>query len=97
MSAQSIFNPASFTFCRQMTPDDHSKVLKDFVQAVEVAAAAGFDCIEVHMGHGYLMSQYLSPHLNPNTLLVERLAFPVKVCMIAAVLCCVVQRIKKTL
>lgn len=81
MSAQSIFNPASFTFCRQMTTEDHAKVLNDFVEAAKVAVAAGFDCIEVHCGHGYLLSQYLSPHLNPNTTLEERLAFPTQVCL----------------
>lgn len=79
MSAQSIFNPAAFRFCRAMTCDDYDRLLKNFVEAAEVAVEAGFDCLEVHCGHGYLLSQFLSPHLNPRTTLQERLQFPIKV------------------
>jgi anthraniloyl-CoA monooxygenase len=79
MSAQSIFNPAAFSFCRKMTDNDRIQLLNNFVQASEIAVAAGFDCIEVHCGHGYLLSQYLSPHLNPGTTLEERLVFPLEV------------------
>mgnify|MGYP005996359661 CR=1 FL=1 len=79
MSAQSIFNPAAFRYCRAMSVKDHDNVLNNFVQAASVAVDAGFDCLEVHCGHGYLLSQFLSPHLNPNTTFEERLRFPLKV------------------
>ena len=79
MSAQSIFNPASFSFCRKMTDVDQYKVIENFTQAAEVAVAAGFDCVEIHCGHGYLLSQYLSPALNPSTTVKERVSFPLKV------------------
>jgi len=79
MSAQSIFNPAAFRFCRVMTADDYDRLLRNFVEAAEVAVEAGFDCLEVHCGHGYLLSQFISPHLNPGTTLQERLKYPLKV------------------
>jgi 2,4-dienoyl-CoA reductase-like NADH-dependent reductase (Old Yellow Enzyme family) len=79
MSAQSIFNPAKFNFCRQMTADDMAKVADDFSAAARAAVKAGFDCIEIHCGHGYLLSQFLSPKLNPGVSLEDRLCYPCEV------------------
>jgi 2,4-dienoyl-CoA reductase-like NADH-dependent reductase (Old Yellow Enzyme family) len=79
MSAQSIFNPASFSFCRAMSVADKEKVCDDFVTASRVAARSGFDCLEIHCGHGYLLSQFLSPKLNPNQSFLNRISFPLQV------------------
>lgn len=49
---------------RAMTPDDITRVTESFGFAVRLAKAAGFDAVEVHAGHGYLISQFLSPHTN---------------------------------
>lgn len=40
------------------------EVVTQFERATRVAAAAGFDAVEVHLGHGYLLSSFLSPDLN---------------------------------
>jgi len=52
------------TFPRSMTKTDIAMVIADFVSATRIAAQAGFDAIEVHAGHGYLISQFLSPFTN---------------------------------
>lgn len=51
-------------FSRAMTPDDMEKVSNDFSEAALKVKQAGFDAIEIHMGHGYLLSQFLSPRTN---------------------------------
>lgn len=49
---------------REMTLEDMQRVQDDFVAAAQRAAAAGFDAIELHGAHGYLMSQFFSPATN---------------------------------
>lgn len=49
---------------RAMTKDDMESVAKSFGDAVRHARNAGFDAVEVHAGHGYLISQFLSPYTN---------------------------------
>jgi anthraniloyl-CoA monooxygenase len=49
---------------REMTRADMDAVRDDFVAATRRAAAAGFDLLEVHMAHGYLLSSFLSPLTN---------------------------------
>lgn len=52
------------TFPRSMVTHDIESLKKDFVQAVLLAAESGFDAVEIHAGHGYLISQFLSPYTN---------------------------------
>jgi anthraniloyl-CoA monooxygenase len=49
---------------RAMTRDDMDVVREQFVSAVRGAVAAGFDLLEIHMAHGYLLSSFLSPVAN---------------------------------
>lgn len=49
---------------RAMTDDDRARVTDAFGEATRVAIDAGFDAVELHVGHGYLLSQYLSPAFN---------------------------------
>ncbi|GAB1691063.1 bifunctional salicylyl-CoA 5-hydroxylase/oxidoreductase [Krasilnikovia sp. M28-CT-15] len=63
---------------------DLDKVVADFAAAARRAVAAGFDLVEVHAAHGYLLSSFLSPVANKRTdeyggPLVNRLRFPLEV------------------
>jgi len=49
---------------REMTRADMDRVLSEFVWAVGGAVEAGFDLLELHMAHGYLLSSFLSPLAN---------------------------------
>ena len=64
IGASGGFNMYSPTFCRKMNADDIREVSKAFGEAVHTAHDAGFDCVELHAGHGYLISQFLSPYTN---------------------------------
>ncbi|MEI8155566.1 MAG: bifunctional salicylyl-CoA 5-hydroxylase/oxidoreductase [Burkholderiales bacterium] len=52
---------------RQMTRADMDKVKADFVAATLRAESAGFDMIEFHAAHGYLLSSFISPLTNQRT------------------------------
>ena len=64
VSASNGFNLYSPTFHRKLKPAELTTMAKDFGQAVVTAHNAGFDIVEVHAGHGYLISQFLSPYTN---------------------------------
>lgn len=49
---------------RAATRRDLDDVVADFERAAQVAIDAGFDALEVHIGHNYLLSSFLSPNLN---------------------------------
>ncbi|NPV26056.1 MAG: NADPH dehydrogenase NamA [Firmicutes bacterium] len=49
---------------KEMTRDDIKGVVESFAQAASRAVRAGFDLIEIHAAHGYLLSQFLSPLSN---------------------------------
>lgn len=64
ISASSGFNLYSPTFVHGMDKAEIKQVAADFGNAVRMAMDAGFDCVEIHAGHGYLISQFLSPYTN---------------------------------
>lgn len=58
------FNLYSPTFVRGLREEELKEIARAFGDAVRTARDAGFDCVEVHAGHGYLISQFLSPYTN---------------------------------
>lgn len=53
-----------FTVPREMTTRDIADVTRRFVRTAVLAQQAGFDGVEIHAAHGYLLSQFLSPLVN---------------------------------
>ncbi|MCM1291275.1 MAG: NADH:flavin oxidoreductase [Prevotella sp.] len=64
VGASTGFNLYSPTFVRGLREDELKSLAKQFGDAVNTARDAGFDAVEVHAGHGYLISQFLSPYTN---------------------------------
>ena len=73
-----------YSICRAMNEEDIERVRVDFGKAAKMAVSAGFDAVELHAGHGYLLSQFLSPWTNNRKdqyggSLENRLRFPASV------------------
>jgi anthraniloyl-CoA monooxygenase len=69
---------------RAMTRADMDRVREDFVRSARYAAEAGFDWLELHCAHGYLLSSFISPITNLRTdeyggSLANRLRYPLEV------------------
>jgi anthraniloyl-CoA monooxygenase len=69
---------------REMNRADMDQVRDDFVRAAQMAEEAGFDLLEIHFAHGYLLGTFLSPLTNRRSdeyggSLHNRLAFPLEV------------------
>ncbi len=52
------------TFVRGLEKEELPELAQAYGNAVNLAREAGFDAVEVHAGHGYLISQFLSPYTN---------------------------------
>jgi 2,4-dienoyl-CoA reductase-like NADH-dependent reductase (Old Yellow Enzyme family) len=58
------FSPRGMCFSRAASEADLDRLESDFASAARLAVEAGFDGIEIHLGHGYLLAQFLSPYNN---------------------------------
>jgi len=77
------WSPANQVPC-EMTRADMAAVRDQFVRAAEMAERAGFDMLELHYAHGYLMSAFITPLTNRRTdayggSLENRMRFPLEV------------------
>jgi 2,4-dienoyl-CoA reductase-like NADH-dependent reductase (Old Yellow Enzyme family) len=60
-------NPISMRFTRAATEQDIDRVVRAHAEAARLAIESGFDAVEIHFGHNYLVSAFLSPKLNRRT------------------------------
>jgi 2,4-dienoyl-CoA reductase-like NADH-dependent reductase (Old Yellow Enzyme family) len=75
---------SGLVWTRAMSESDIAVVVTAFADAAARAQQAGFDAVELHLGHGYLLSQFLSPATNRRTdgwggSLANRLRLPIAV------------------
>lgn len=59
-----IQNEATGTWAKEMTKDEIKSLVNDYAKAARRIKESGFDGVEIHGGHGYLLSQFLSPYYN---------------------------------
>ncbi|AQA01582.1 NADH:flavin oxidoreductase [Mycobacterium sp. MS1601] len=59
-----FFNPMSMRFAKKATKDDIRDVMEAHANAARLAIDSGFDAVEIHLGHNYLASSFLSPLIN---------------------------------
>lgn len=60
-------SPPAMGIVKGATLAQLDEVVADYERAARVATSAGFDVIELHLGHNYLLSSFLSPNLNRRT------------------------------
>jgi 2,4-dienoyl-CoA reductase-like NADH-dependent reductase (Old Yellow Enzyme family) len=75
------FSAIAMKFTKAVTDQDIERITRDFADAARLLQDAGFDAVEVHLGHNYLPSAFLSPALNKRTdrwggSIENRAAFP---------------------
>ena len=59
-----FFNPLVMSFTKKATRDDIDDVIAAHANAARIAIDSGFDAVEIHLGHNYFCSSFLSPLIN---------------------------------
>ena len=85
LAPSKVWSPMAFKFTRPATDSDIERVVEAFADAASILQEAGFDAVELHLGHNYLLSAFLSPALNKRTdrwggSIANRTEFPRMVC-----------------
>jgi 2,4-dienoyl-CoA reductase-like NADH-dependent reductase (Old Yellow Enzyme family) len=76
-----LLNPLTLQYSTSLDGDEatQQRIVDDFERAVRTCREIGFDAVELHLGHGYLLSQFLSRRTNPRHDVHARLRFPLAV------------------
>ncbi|MFC1828881.1 NADH:flavin oxidoreductase [Thermodesulfobacteriota bacterium] len=64
IAPSAVKDKSLFVMPREMTEDDIQRIIEAFGQAARRATESGFDAIQLHGAHGYLINQFLCPHTN---------------------------------
>jgi 2,4-dienoyl-CoA reductase-like NADH-dependent reductase (Old Yellow Enzyme family) len=64
LAASRMPSPLSMQMVRSATEADIARITGDYVRTARILADAGFDVLEIHMAHGYLLSSFLAPGQN---------------------------------
>src|SRR5690349_8218884 len=64
LAASPMPSPMSMQMIRSCTPADITRITGAYVRTARIMADAGFDVLEIHMAHGYLLSSFLAPQQN---------------------------------
>ena len=67
LAPSALYEPFFGKMPREMTIEDIEDTVKYFAEATRRAKEAGFDAVQLHAAHGYLLSEFLSPHTNRRT------------------------------
>lgn len=64
VAPSAVYDPVSRVLPRELSVEEIYQIIDWFVKAADRARRAGFDGIQLHAGHGYLLSSFISPHTN---------------------------------
>ncbi len=67
MAPSAVFEPVVSIMPREMTVEEIEETIEAFAEAARRTKEAGFDAVQVHAAHGYLLSEFLSPYTNRRT------------------------------
>jgi len=67
IAPSAVFEPVVNIMPREMTVEEIEETIEAFAEAARRAKEAGFDAVQVHAAHGYLLSEFLSPYTNRRT------------------------------
>lgn len=67
IAPSAVFEPTVKKTPREMTVEEIEETVEAFAEAARRAQAAGFDAVQLHAAHGYLLSAFLSPYTNRRT------------------------------
>ena len=64
LSPSAVYEPIFKVMPKEMSSQEIRQVIEDFINASRRAKQAGFDGVQLHVAHGYLLSSFISPHTN---------------------------------
>jgi 2,4-dienoyl-CoA reductase-like NADH-dependent reductase (Old Yellow Enzyme family) len=67
IAPSAVFEPVVKKMPREMTIEEIEETIEAFAKAARRAKEAGFDAVQLHAAHGYLLSEFLSPYTNRRT------------------------------